>query len=81
MYFKDYEAFRVEDTKTVKMVCSNCGNESEHEACAEPVGITFGLPFAKKPWLSSHKRYYLICPICKNATKQIKKDEVLALKK
>lgn len=80
MFLKDYELFFVKNTKTVKMICDNCGNDSEHQVFEEPKGIVVGFPLAKKPWLAM-KNYYLLCPICKKGGKKINKDQVNALKK
>lgn len=79
MFIKNWEATPVKNTKKVKMICSNCNNETEHEVFAEPFGPSIGFIFAKKPWLS-FKHYYLVCPICKNGTKKLTKEQMNALK-
>ena len=78
MFIKNWEATLVENTKKVKMTCDNCGKEDEQRIYEVP-GIGFGLIFLKKPLLAT-KKYYFICPICNNITKQITKEQVGAHK-
>ncbi|HED38014.1 MAG TPA: hypothetical protein ENI76_07205 [Ignavibacteria bacterium] len=78
MFIKNWEATSVENTKKVKMICGNCGNETEHHICEVP-GFGVGLIFMKKPILAT-KKYYFVCPICNSATKQITKEQVKAHK-
>lgn len=42
-------------------------------------GPSIGIVFMKTPLLSM-KKYYLVCPICTNATQQLTKEQVNALK-
>jgi len=78
MFFKQWEGSVVTNTKSVKMQCPHCGNESEHRACIDhKFGV--GIIFMKTPLLSV-KKYYLVCPICMNATQELSKEQVNALK-
>ena len=80
MFLKDWQLTPVKNTKKVELICNNCGNKTKHEVFREPYGPAVGVVFAKKPWLSLN-HYWLVCPICRNKTKQIKKEQLNALKK
>lgn len=78
MFFVNWDETPIKNTKKVEMTCSNCGNDVEHEIFEVPTaGI--GLIFFKKPLLAL-KKYYLVCPKCHNATKEINKEQVKAHK-
>ena len=79
MFITQWDSTKVASAPTVKMVCGNCGNETEHELHEFPVGLSIGIPFFRKPLLSAHK-YYYVCPTCHNASKEITKEQVRALK-
>ena len=76
MFIKNWKAEPIEGTKEVKMVCSKCGNESNHQIY-EAYGFGVGIIFMRKPLLAM-KKYYFVCPICFNPTKQISKEQVNA---
>lgn len=78
MFITNYEFFTIPKAETVEIKCSRCGNKTKHFAVKKPVGIGIGLPFAKRPLLSAY-HYYLVCPICRNPTKKINKDQLDAL--
>lgn len=78
VFIKNWDSPVVEGTKTVSLVCTHCGNQTEHQVrVAHHFGV--GVIFMKTPLLS-YKKYYLVCPICTNATRQLTKEEVGALK-
>jgi hypothetical protein len=64
MYFGQHSIEIVTDAATVQRLCPNCGNMSEHVLVDQPCGIGFGIPFTKRPFWSSHRAYYLMCPVC-----------------
>ena len=69
----------IKNTTKLKMVCTNCNNDVEHEIFEEPYGFCVGIVFLKRPLLSL-RRYWFVCPICKNGTKQLTKEQVNAYK-
>lgn len=79
MFIKNYQPIPIKNTKFVELVCSNCNNRTQHRIHEAYYGPQIGLIFLKKPLLSL-KKYYLICPICRNATKEISKEQVKANK-
>ncbi len=62
----------------VRRLCDNCKNVTDHALVDEPCGLSFGLPFSKRPLWSTHRAYGLVCPICTWAV-EISKDEAQAL--
>jgi len=80
MFIKNWEVQIIENTKTVQKYCNICDNDSEHVICVEYYGPSVGLIFLSKPLLSM-KRYWLVCPICKQGDQEISKDQVEAYKK
>ena len=79
MFIKNWQPMPVKNTKKIKMTCNHCGNDSEHAIHEAPYGVCIGVVFAKKPLLSL-KKYYFVCPICNNGTKEISKEQVKAHK-
>lgn len=79
MFIKTYNPMPVKNTKSVELVCSNCGNKTKHQIHEAYYGPQVGFIFLKKPLLSL-KKYFLICPVCGNATKEITKAQVKANK-
>lgn len=79
MFIKQYNGWELENAKTTSFLCSNCNNTTEHFVFVAPYGPQAGLIFLKKPILGARK-YFLACPICGNLTKEITKEQALALK-
>lgn len=79
MFIKNYQATLVKKTKTFELICSNCKNKTKHQIYEAYRGPQIGFIFLKKPLLSL-KKYYLVCPTCGNATKEITKEQVKANK-
>jgi len=79
MWFSDASIEPVKGAPTVKRICNNCGNKTEHVLVDQPYGLKIGLPFTKRPWLSTHRAYALSCPICGDVSMRISKDEAQAL--
>lgn len=79
MFIKTYQPALIKNTKKVELLCSNCGNKTKHQIHEVYYGPQVGFVFLKKPLLSL-KKYFLMCPICNNATKQITKAQVNANK-
>jgi len=79
MFIKKYQPLLIKNTKTVELTCSHCGNKTKHQIHEVYYGPQVGIIFLKKPLLSL-KKYYLVCPICSNATKELTKEQVKAHK-
>lgn len=79
MFIKNYGLQEVKNSKRIKRICDICNNECEHILVDEPSGLFIGLPFAKRPWLSSSKHFYLQCTICGKPNKILTKDEAKSL--
>lgn len=74
MFIKEYSDSILKNTRTIKIKCLNCNNESEHVICIHhKMGV--GFIFLKDPILSL-KKYYLVCPICSNISKELTKEQV-----
>ena len=79
MLFYDASIEPVKGAATLKRVCDNCNNETDHILVDQPCGLKVGLPFAKRPWLSTHRTYGLACPTCGDVSTIISKDEAKAM--
>ena len=64
---------------TTRCQCPRCGNTSEHRVYIIPHGPQLGLVFLSKPLLGLRK-YYLTCPVCGGLTREITKEQALALR-
>jgi hypothetical protein len=78
MWFKEASIEVVEEASALEKICDNCNNVSDHVLADQPYGVMVGIPFAKRPWLSSHRQYVLVCPICMHF-EQVSKDVADAL--
>jgi len=77
VFIKTWDAPVVEGTKTVSIQCTHCHNQTEHRVhVSHSFGI--GIIFMKTPLLSL-KKYYLVCPVCGNASQELNKEQVNAL--
>ncbi len=81
MFFRNSSSERVPGAKTIKRICNNCGNETVHVLVDQPYGLQVGMPFAKRPLLSTHKAYALSCPICGDTSCRLTKEQAKALQK
>ena len=79
VFLKSWDTPVVDGTKTVSLVCTHCNNQTEHQVRVVYFGPSIGIVFMKTPLLSM-KKYYLVCPTCANATQQLTKEQVNALK-
>lgn len=79
MFAKEWPATLVENTRTKKIICENCNNETEHEVLEQPYGPCVGAFWAKKPLLSL-KYYYLVCPICSTIAENLTKEQMIRMK-
>lgn len=67
--------------KTVSMKCNNCSNTADNIVVGAFDGAHIGFVFLPKRMHLGKKVYFLCCPICGNANKEISFEEVQALKK
>ena len=79
MFYKNYDFQEVKGANKVKMSCDECKNETEHFLVYVPHGLVIGLPFLKKPWLSSNKSYGLACSLCGKPSYKISKEQAQSL--
>jgi len=79
VYFKEWAVQAVEGAGTVRRICENCSNEADHVLATQPGGVAVGLPWAKKPCASTHRAYYLACPICGALNVKLSRDQARAL--
>jgi len=79
MLFGTFEA-KATNIPSITLRCTRCSNQSSHCVYEFPYGIGIGFPFFGK-LLWSPKQYAWVCSICMNATKEVTKEQVKALKK
>lgn len=78
MRFGNNSVEPVKGAATINRLCDNCNNVTEHFLVDQPYGLGLGLPFSKRPLLSTHRAYGLTCPICHSGI-EISRDEAQAL--
>jgi len=64
VWFAQHSIEPVPGAPAVHMECPNCAGDRDHVVLDQPTGIGFGLPFSKRPLVSSHRKHYLGCPVC-----------------
>jgi sulfatase modifying factor 1 len=74
MFFRDFQGWRLENSATQSLKCSNCGNTTDHYVYVAPIGIQLGAVFLKKPLLGARK-HFLACPVCGNLSKELSKSQ------
>jgi len=75
MFFKTYYPNIVENTKQFIIACPHCGNKSIHQIYEFYKGPCIGFIFLNKPLIAS-KKYYLVCQICNNPSKELTVEQV-----
>lgn len=80
MWFGEHSIEAVTGAGTVKRTCENCGNETEHVLVDQPYGLGFGIPFMKRPLVSTNRAYFLACPTCGGLNLRLTKDQAMGLK-
>lgn len=78
MYFTRHSIEAVKGAATVERLCDNCHNVAHHVLADQPTGIGVGIPFMKRPFWSSHRAYFLVCPVCEELA-TVTTDEAQAL--
>jgi hypothetical protein len=79
MWFKQSSIEVVQGADSVTRACENCHNETAHVLVDQPYGLQFGIPFMKRPLLSSHVGYFLACPVCGTLNLRLTKDQAHGL--
>ena len=79
MFFKEFNGWVLENSKTVEKKCTNCSNTGDHVVYVAPHGPQLGLVFMKKS-LVGMRKYFLVCSICGNVTDEISKEQAMAMK-
>jgi hypothetical protein len=79
VFIKNYKGWRLEDSRTIQETCAQCHNTGEHFVYVAPVGFQMGVSFRRKPLVGARK-YFLACPVCGNLSKELSREQALALK-
>jgi Zn finger protein HypA/HybF involved in hydrogenase expression len=79
MFIISRDGWVLASTRTVSLQCDNCQNTGEHVVWVHPGGLQLGFMLMKK-CISTNKKYYLMCPTCSNATRELTKYEALRYK-
>lgn len=77
MIISTSQSYKVEGSKTQKINCSKCNNDSSHELYAFPKGLQLGFIWIPQKYKLGLRKYYLKCPICDNLTGPVNKDAFL----
>jgi hypothetical protein len=79
MFFRSYQGWKLEGSRSMQQRCSHCGNTCDHIVYVEPRGIQIGVIFSKKPLIGA-RNYYLTCSICGDPAQQLTYDQAMAMK-
>jgi hypothetical protein len=80
MFLREFNGWPQENSHTQQLKCPNCGNTTDHYVYVAPYGFQVGTIFSNKPLLGA-KKYFLACPTCDNLTKELSKEQALAMRK
>lgn len=76
VFIKSWDAPVVEGTRAVSLQCAHCHNQTEHRIhVVHSFGV--GIVFMKTP-LFSVKKYYLVCPTCRNVAQELSSAQLSA---
>jgi len=77
MFFRRSELHPIGGSARVRRPCANCGNEVDLELHFVKAGPGLGIPvlmwFSDAFVVTTHKKYYLVCPVCTCAL-EVNKD-------
>lgn len=79
MFFMTPQGEVVSGTRTVQLECANCGNVADHMVWKHPHGPQLGTVFSRTKTVGM-KKYFLVCSICRAASKELTKDQALAMR-
>jgi hypothetical protein len=79
MFFRTYQGWQLEHSRTVEQKCNRCGNTSDHIVYVEPKGFQVGVIFSKKPLLGA-RSYFLLCSTCGNLAQELTVAQAMAMK-
>jgi len=80
MFRREFNGWAQEESNTQQMKCPNCWNTTDHYVYVAPHGIQVRILFLRKPLLGARK-YFLACPNCNHLTKELSKEQALAMRK
>lgn len=78
MFFVTPQGKVLKGTKTVSKKCEHCGNTTDHFVWKQPHGPQIGFIF--NPNMLGMKKYYLVCPTCNAAERELTKEQAYAMK-
>ncbi|MCB9805808.1 hypothetical protein H6775_01445 [Candidatus Nomurabacteria bacterium] len=79
MFIIQPEGEIVKGTKTLSKQCEHCGNVTDHFVWKQPYGFQVGTIFSRRKTLGM-KKYYLVCPVCKQADRELTREQALNMK-
>ena len=80
MFIDNNGSWKEKHTKTVMLKCNNCSNTAENFVLGAFTSAHVGFVFLPKRMHVGKKAYFLCCPICGNANKEISVEELQELK-
>jgi len=80
-FFNGNNSWRIDNAKTVTKKCLNCNNTGEHYAIGCFSGLHIGFIFQPTSTRLGPKKYFLVCPVCGQPSKELSKLELEHLKK
>lgn len=81
MFIDKNGTWEEKNTKTVSLKCDNCGNTGENVVVGVFASAHVGFVFLPKKMQLGKKAYFLCCPTCGYANKEISNEELKLLKK
>jgi len=80
MFIENGGTWLEKNTKTARIKCQNCGNTADNVVVGAFAGPHIGFIFLSKNKHLGKKAYFLCCPVCSNANKELSTEELEALK-
>ena len=77
MIISSSKGYKVEGSKSQKLLCPRCNNESNHELYGYAKGPQLGFIWIPQQYRLGARSYYLKCPICDNLTGPVNKDSYI----
>lgn len=66
MIISSSQGYKVDSSKTQKITCNNCRNNSDHELYEFPKGLQLSFIWIPQKYKLCPREYYLKCLICDN---------------
>lgn len=80
MFFTSNTSWKEKGTRTVELKCNHCGNTEENYVAGELDGLNMGFIFMPKKYWLGKRTYFLACPICGYANKELSRTEIESLR-